>query len=181
MSNDVWIGALLSVPIGIGTGLVIPSLQRWYEGIGKSRSQSRHDRLVYEYGETLHYVSHPTKFTYFLIISVLRCVIATVAITMGQGVGMITMLALRLRTLGNTTADVSPTYRVGAMVYVAIGLLISTVGIAMITRTGRRAGAMYRRITTFDQYVETIPDDIRSVDVEIAAREAAGRGVLPLT
>jgi hypothetical protein len=41
MSNDVWIGALISVPIGIATGIAITPIQRYTTLVAKQKQSLR--------------------------------------------------------------------------------------------------------------------------------------------
>ena len=59
MSNDVWYAALLSIPISIGTGLLVNPIRRWYEENSKSRDVKKAAREQEQYTKTLMFMIRP--------------------------------------------------------------------------------------------------------------------------
>lgn len=59
MSPDVWYGALLSIPIGIGTALVTPVIQRKWGEKSRRRDVERSTKTLEEYRRIESLVNDP--------------------------------------------------------------------------------------------------------------------------
>jgi hypothetical protein len=83
MSDDVLIGALLSIPIGIITGLAVTPIQRWMDGWGKDKKQIEDERTKKEYDSALYYARHPSLLSQYLLQVTIRTTFV------GAGVGVL--------------------------------------------------------------------------------------------
>jgi hypothetical protein len=76
VSPDVLVGALLSVPIGIGTILVTPSLQRRLERWSTSRERDKLRKAREEHDRIAFYNTNPNELTQYMVIATIK--IATI-------------------------------------------------------------------------------------------------------
>ena len=75
LSREAWVtlviglvaGGLLSIPIGLGTGLMFPSVQRWFDAKMKVRAFKKSSRTRKEYEEALYFVTYPHKMTHYFL------------------------------------------------------------------------------------------------------------------
>src|SRR5207244_3657368 len=88
MLNDVLIGTLLSIPIGIGTGLAVAPIERWRENRGKTRGLAKSRWMRQEYVETLNYVRHPHVFTQYLLHKLIDIVSSVGMIVLGMSLAL---------------------------------------------------------------------------------------------
>jgi hypothetical protein len=72
MSSDVWYGiiggAIVSVPIGILSGLAVGPVQRWLDNRSAASRQTKRERQASEYAEVLFFVLHPELLAAYLIV-----------------------------------------------------------------------------------------------------------------
>jgi len=78
LSHDVWIGAALSVPISIATGLAIDPIRRWYGARGKTKEAARRALLEGQYKQAIMYRIFPHRLTQFLIYYAIRIALYSV-------------------------------------------------------------------------------------------------------
>jgi hypothetical protein len=180
MSNDVWIGALLSVPIGVGTGLAVTPLQQWYRELGKSRAEAERNLMTHQYGQALFYISHPHRFTQYLVVEAVRAIAAIAAMLVGGGISFGTVLVGGLMRAVNAAHPLTKKDIVILWVYMIAGLASSVVGSAYLARVFQRALPLYKRIVNFEAYAATIPADIRNLEIEAMVYTASGGVHLPL-
>jgi len=145
MSSDTLLGLLLSVPIGIATGLVTPIIQRWLESKGKERAFRFARRTLQELEIVTFYREHPADFTQYLVqvaikttfIGALLGVLAGLFFVTGQ---LLTTVPLR---------HVVPAFRDGLFV---IGQFAAILGSVMIVNTCRSALAMWTKVRNYDEF-----------------------------
>jgi hypothetical protein len=71
VSNEFWLGVVLSVPIGIGTGLAVAPIQRWMDNWSAASRQTKRARQTREYLEVLFFLGRPELLAPHLIVTVL--------------------------------------------------------------------------------------------------------------
>jgi Ca2+/Na+ antiporter len=83
ISREMWYGiaigtvltAILSIPLQLATGLLFPSVQRWFDARMKARAFAKSKRMRKEYEEALYFVTYPHRMTHYFLnrsIEVLR-------------------------------------------------------------------------------------------------------------
>jgi hypothetical protein len=77
MSSDLWWGALLSVPIGIGTALVTPVIQRKWDEVSRSRDVERSRKTILELRRIESFVNNPHRLTEYLIVAGIKTAIVS--------------------------------------------------------------------------------------------------------
>ncbi len=177
LSTDLWLGTLLSIPIGIGTGLAGPPLQRWY----KHRSKARRIRILEDqkasYYEALFYLARPEKFTQFLIRSGIVMMLAAVAAISGIAFFSIEMTILFQQEQAlhvSRGADVLRG-RPELWAFLLFGPSLNTVGLAVLSGYYSRVRTLSRRVEKFGSYAPTLPQEIRNIALEEAARDEIRR------
>ena len=170
MHRDVWLGAalgaLLSIPIGIGTGLLIAPIQRWYQSWGKTREEARHARIEREYAQALSFVRYPHMFTRFAFRTVVSMVMAITFWLAGSFLGV---LMAEIKILEVVTKQAFPMPRI-EHIFIQASLFLSgvmvAVGLARLTQEFQKFRDTGARVARFRTYVESVPDDIRRLSVE---------------
>ena len=165
MSNDVLLGAVLSVPIGIATGLAVTPLQRWFENRGKAKAVGETKRAEAEYKNVLFYRQHPDEFTQYLVQVAIRTTLIGAAVgifsgfffTVGQFIEITTP-----RVLGFLW--VSRRY-VEAAGYLC-GQLVTILSSVIVVKICMPAMTLWRRVRHFDLYIQGVPSDVRIPDAE---------------
>jgi hypothetical protein len=150
MTADVWIGALLSIPIGVGTSLLVPSIQRWLDARGNKKTLAETKRVRAEYEEVLYYQKNPIVFTQYL---------AQVAVKTTFIGALVSIFANLLSALANAFNLVS-VYRLESLLFFA-SQIIFVVSSVLIVNISRPAMRLWARIRYFDTYSKTVPDEIR--------------------
>lgn len=75
ISRETWglmviagfVGAALSVPFQLATGLMFPSVQRWFDARLKARAFAKSKRTRKEYDEARYFVMYPDKMTHYFL------------------------------------------------------------------------------------------------------------------
>lgn len=169
MSNDVWIGALLSVPIGIATGVAVTPIQRWIENRGKNKALVESKRVREQYNSVIFYRLHPHIFTQYLLNVVIRTTF------IGAAVGIIAGCIYTLAQAGdfvNIRILRSGLYVLGQITAVTSSVLI--VGIC------KPALGLWYRVRNFDAYVRNVPADIRDMEAEAKALSGSEGAIAPV-
>jgi len=157
MTDDVWIGAILSVPIGVGTSLAMPVIQRKLDERGNRKVLAESNRVRTEYEEVLFYHQNPVLFTQYLAQVAIRTTFISAAVA---------IFAQLISALGSGLYLVSREIPVAQIEQPTLALsilsqlvfMISSILIVSITRP---ALGIWRRVRQFEKYANTVPKDIR--------------------
>lgn len=75
MTTEFWIGTLVSIPLGIGTSLATPPIQRWIDSRSEAAALNSQRRMREVYQEAFFYTHHHDAFTQLLILAAIRMVV----------------------------------------------------------------------------------------------------------
>lgn len=141
MSGEFWLGTLLSIPIGVGTGLAIAPVQRWLDSYGKYRSLGRTKRMRADYEEAHYFFTYPHRMTHYFLNRAIELLRWTMFVGLGFG-GVMLM---------------KPTPLTGWTQYfqwlLPFGLLLSVV---FFSQEVNRLHAIYYRVEFFGEYREKV-------------------------
>ena len=169
MSNEFWIGVLLSVPIGIGTGLAVAPIQRWMGNWNAASRQTKRERQRREYLEVLFFLGRPELLAPHLIITVLA-LLGFLMIIVLAGVGE---SALPKQLTEHNVIRISTGFWKGAYLIVILGGTAAVV--STITRLVDSSATLYRRVAGFEKYAESVSPDVRDLELEVLIKGKAGR------
>jgi hypothetical protein len=169
MSNDVWIGALISVPIGIATGVAVVPIQKWIENRGKAKAliQSRDARE--RYTSVLFYRLHPHLFTQYLLRTVIRTTFASAA--MGIVAGFLYVMANATATFIATQTTSIGFASTMMQLFTILGQMTIIVASVLIINYCRPALKLWSRVQNFEEYAKSVPSDIRDLTAEALAEK----------
>jgi hypothetical protein len=175
LSPDLWFGALLSIPIGIGTGLAVTPLQRALENRGKAKAVAETKRAKEIYTETLFFVGHPHLFTQYLIQVAIKTTFIGSAVGIFSGLFYLVgqMGALSVRELFSWAIDREALNILGF----GLGQVVAIFSSVMIVSICMPAMKLWHRVRNFEEYVKGLPTKIRDIATEnkiMAAIKAAG-------
>ena len=172
MSSDVWLGALISVPIGIATGLAVTPVQKWLEDRGKTKALVHSRDTQHQYAAVLFYRMHSDLFTQYL----LRVVILTTFT--GSAVGILAGFFFAFANLSGAVLNAAPGY--SSRVYTIfiqsvsiLGQMTAIVGSILIIRYCRPALKLWQQVRYFEDYAKTIPSELRNLDIEAQVKAIA--------
>ena len=169
MTSDVWYGALLSIPIGIATGLAVPLLQRWWENRGNKKQANEERRTKEEYLQVAFYKNHPETFTQYLV----HVAIQTTFI--GAIVGVLSAVFYAVNQVVPDVSGLPFPFYFGAVhrLVSLLGQVMAIVSSLLIIRICRPAMALWRKMRDFDKYKRSLPTEL--VDPSERARQAYER------
>jgi hypothetical protein len=75
LSREAWyaalvgaiLGGILSIPLQLGTGLLFPSVQRWFDARAKQRAFAKSAKTRKQYEEAYYFVTYPHKMTHYFL------------------------------------------------------------------------------------------------------------------
>lgn len=168
MSSDLVIGTLLSIPIGIGTGIAVDPVKRWWQRRNESNHAKRLDQIKDEYMDVLYCAIHSDL------------MLATFVLK-GTFVTLFVLYLVMLKTL-EPYEDVLTEFLVRRLPVVSHATVVLLAGTEWLLFVGMavyigvftfRGYRLYTRVRFFKTYVKTIPDSIR--DPELEDMVSAGR------
>lgn len=161
MNSDLWWGAFLSIPIGIGTSLATPAIQRRIQSWSKTRDFERTKQTLAQYRKIESYVKNPHQLTQRLIMTTIQTASVSAFIVI-----MSTIVyggANFMQFIGLSWFDAQPLYFMAQFITLVGGIV--TVNILTPTI------AIWRRVNNFDEYktavskIISIPDDsLKNID-----------------
>jgi hypothetical protein len=171
MSMDMWGGAILSIPIGIATGLAVNPVQKWLENRGKAKAAIKLKDVKDQYERVLFYRLHPHLFTQYLLQTVIRTTFigAAVGILLGIFQAMTHAFLFTFPTVVR-----GPSNPPQLVVIVGMGILAqltTVVGSVLIIRYCRPAIQLWHQVKTFEEYVNSVPFEHRNLAAERLAKE----------
>jgi len=162
MSTEFWIGVVLSVPIGIATGLATPYFQRRIEERGKRRAGAEFRRAVRQLREAFYFRAHPDAFTHYLVEVAIKTtfVAAIMAIVTGLIFAINQMMdALLLSGDFRVGRNVKAWEFIRASGWV-VGQLVGVIGSIAVVNLCRPALSLVRRVKYFDHFIKLAPPDV---------------------
>ena len=167
MSNEVWYGivggAIVSIPIGILSGLAVRPVQTWLDRRVVTRSAAQLIQIRRDYAEVLRYSNDQNALTQYLIVTTLRGLI-------GIAVGGISFLLL----LPSMFVFGAPRWRFYALFGLRIVSLAAAVTSAVfVVSWCLDAVQLWKRVRDFDDYARTVPDEVRN---HVEAADLGGSG-----
>ena len=157
MTSDLWLGALLSIPIGIGTGLAVGPIERWWESHGKSKALEKSMEMRVDYAAALFFVQHPHEFTQFLLREIVRGLLGIGEILLGV---LCILMPLTLRLVGS---DESAGRWIAAL-FLLTGPVPLTMGILTLARSAKKVNRLWYRVRYFEQYQDEVLPELRKLD-----------------
>lgn len=160
ISSDLIIGSLLSIPIGIGTGLVVDPIKRWWNNREQSNHAKRLETMRAEYMDVLYNAIHSDM------------MIASFALK-GIYVSLYLIYLVLFRLL-DPYVDVligSIFHRVSGphwlLVVLSVVQVLIFVGMSVyIGLFCFRSFRLYTRVRHFEHYAKTLPPEIRRLKLE---------------
>ena len=147
MSSDLWYGALLSIPIGIGTALATPWLQRQLDKYSKSRALTRTKKAQEDFSRVKFFVDNPHLFTQYLVYTAVRVLFITAVVAaFSAAPSLIAQFSEPLHVL---------IYPLQSILY-GISQFISLIGSIMIVNICRPALLYWQRTKNFEEYSRAI-------------------------
>jgi hypothetical protein len=167
MGKEFWIGTLLSIPIGVGTGLAVAPIQRFFRNRGDAKAIEESQRTREEYRRVLFFIEHPEMFTQYLVQVVIESafIVLTMLLFFSIG-GTLGMFA------GAATANVAPHVITGVGSHYLAGALVILLEvwfvlyISLLIRLCQPAIIMLGHVRYFDRYVRRLPRGIRDLEAE---------------
>jgi len=160
MSCDVWIGALVSIPIGIATSLVVPPIQNAIGRFGVKSRTKRTEGIRKEYEKVLYFCFHRELLAAELIQrlfvpvgAIFVLIIIHFVMSISSGRGALAILDVPI--------DLHDHRFYGALVF---GLLILTsvlLTLAVVQSSIVGGLILYARVTKPGRYFESVPAEVR--------------------
>ena len=154
MSLEVWISLLLAIPIGIGTALVTPVVQRKWDEKSLLRDVERSKRTLEEYRRIESFVNSPHRLTQYLIVAVIQTAIVS---------SFMVIFASIPNILGQAIQALPFRYAFGPGdahdSFFLLGLLsqfVTLVGAVTIINVVRPALVTRRKVNDFDKYKQSL-------------------------
>jgi hypothetical protein len=160
VSNDLWIGVALSIPIGIGTGLLVAPIQEWYKNRGKTKEEGLTHRLRWEYGQALTFVTHPHKYTQFLLNVIIRMLICIACWVVG------TATWVSIGIIVTNIPIIPPPSHNWIAGWSALGASMSSMVSGVFVHFLQTYWSIRKRVARFESYELTIPEEIRNTALE---------------
>lgn len=158
MSGDTqfWLGLILSVPIGILTGLYTPKIQKWLESRSKEKAEIELRQTKAELESIERYVSNPHEFTQYLI----KTAIVTTFIGSFLGVlsGAFFLSGQALEAAGFVLPD-----NIRNVLYF-FGQLVITIGSLIIINICRPALSAWTKVKNFDEFKKNAQEKLNGND-----------------
>jgi hypothetical protein len=170
MSADVWIGAVLSIPIGIATGLAVTPAQRWIENRGKQKALVQSKRVKADYDAIIFYRLHPHIFTQYC----LQVVIKTTFIAAAVGI-----ISGCIYAFAQATSFVNIYRLQPAPVLYVLAQITAIASSILIINNCRPALKTWQRVRNFEEYIANIPSDIRDLNAESLALRSPEDAIAP--
>ena len=152
---------VLNVIVGIGTGLSVQPIQRWWEKRAISSQSKRTKRIREEYTTATYFALHPEFLACKLV---LTCIGVCAYI-----VYLLFLVKLDVTPIhaGAGFPKFSFTIPRYIMTMIEVGnMLLITVLTTFIGRTALNAFSFFERVRNFKGYVEKVPMEIRDVELE---------------
>lgn len=170
MSSDVWIGALLSIPIGIATGLAIDPVKKFWGDRGKAKAEVQRQDIKDRYVATLFYRMHPHLMTQYLAHSILLATFVGAAMSIFVGTMLLLPQFIRVVPIREPYAWF---IIIGTQLLTQLVTVISSVVIVKYCRPALR---MWRNVRFFNDFVEAVPKEMRNFDAEERAEQIQHSG-----
>lgn len=182
MSADVWVGALISVPVSIGCALLVPYIQRWLEKRGERSHQKQRDRLKDEYSTVLHYAMHTDLLLGRMLVTLIS-------------LALILILILALRAADAVFRDSFavafdhpslPQFLFDHRHYLVLGALslyvtFLTVWLVSIVKMSWEYVSIFYNVKGLSSYLDSVPSDIRDKELEKYVICAVRERAMPLS
>jgi hypothetical protein len=156
----IW-GLILNFVVGVGSGLAVQPIQRWWEKRASSSRAKRIQRIQEEYDETIYFALQPEFLLGKLIL-------------IGIGVSCYAVYVLLLVKLDVTPFSSSAwswhtTFTFPRYVLMLLDVANVMFIVFLTTFVGRiafNAFALFERVRTFKRYVNKVPSEVRDLQLE---------------
>jgi hypothetical protein len=144
--SDVWLGILLSIPIGIATSLVTPWIQRKLDQLDQRRALAATGRQVQEFERIKAFKSNPDQFTQYLIQVAIRTTLTGAFIALLSGI----MFALGQTIMTMKGSDLDYVRNAAFL----LGQFVTLLGSLLIINICRPALRAWTSLQNFEQFNE---------------------------
>jgi uncharacterized membrane protein YeaQ/YmgE (transglycosylase-associated protein family) len=147
MSEEFWLGILLSIPVGIGSAVIAPWVQQKIDSVGKRRSLALSHNTKKEFERIKFYKANPSEHTQYLVQVAIRIALITAAL------GIISDLFFMMAKFSETT--VLPPFFYGYLsdsLLFIFGLVPSLIGAILIMNLCRKALSTSTKVRNFEEY-----------------------------
>ena len=162
---------MLSIPIGIATGLAVNPIQKWFENRGKTKAAVKLKDVKDRYEIVLFYRLHPHLFTQYLLHTVIRTTFvgAAAGILLGilHAIPNAFFLAIPALARGEPNATQMALF-LGLPTFAQLTTVVSSV---LIIRYCRPAIQLWHQVRTFEKFVDSVPSEHRNLAAEREAKE----------
>jgi hypothetical protein len=151
---------ILSLAVGITSGLAVQPIQRWWEKRATSSQSKRHKRIAEEYAAATYYALHPE----FLVCKL----VLTCTGVMGFAIYLLCLIKIDVTPV-HPGLFPKPAFRVPEYVptLLDVGQMLFIIVVAIfIGRTTINAFYLFERVRGFRFYVEKVPSKLRDVSME---------------
>jgi hypothetical protein len=166
MSMDLWGGALLSIPIGIATGLAVNPIQKWIENRGEARAAIKLKETRMQYERVLFYLLHPHLFTQYLLQTVIRTTFVGAAVGIFLGIIHAIPNAFVLTGPSVVRGNEYPPQIVAVVSLGILAQLATVVSSVLIARYCIPALQLWNQLRNFEEYVKSVPSEHRDTTLE---------------
>jgi hypothetical protein len=142
LSSEFWMGILLSIPIGVGTGLSVAPIQRWLDSYGRHRSLSRTKRMRADYEEAHYFFTYHHRLTHYFLNRAIEILRQIMFVGIGFGYWMLVRPTPPLTGWAHFSQWL-----------ITVGLVFSIVS---LSQEVNRLHAIYYRAEFFGQYREKV-------------------------
>jgi hypothetical protein len=176
MGADVWLGALISIPVSFAVALTVPHIQRWMDRRGQTSHAKKLSRIRDEYTEVLFYALHTDMLIGKLVVAGLSLLVLLFFFHITELSGQV---------LGEVASTIWPppisdAHRAQILVS-AVSVLIS-IGITLLVSISRYISkhvSLFFHVNLFQAYLESIPAEIRDLKMEEIVIAAAKDRAVP--
>jgi hypothetical protein len=166
MSNDLWIATIsfvVSVPVAVGGAYVAPHIQTWVDQRGKASHEKKRSRIKDEYDNALYYALHTDMLIGRLVIATIYMTLMVltllVCLMCGPLIGLLGLALFHSRASNSG----SPVMLVCAATF---GITGATTFLFLFAGYAVHYMKMFSRVRHVEEYVKSIPEDIRDLKWE---------------
>jgi hypothetical protein len=173
MNSEVWIGAVISIPIAIASGLAVEPIQRWWQRRGEHSHAKKFKQMEAEYNRVTFYAVHSDLMIADLVIK-------------GIGITLYVAYLLFMTFIGPIVQELadflprSPHPSDTALIVLPAALLACLISLTVFVLTiAIRGVSLYNHVRHYKVYVTNFPAQIRDLELEEAVLIARQHRAFP--
>jgi hypothetical protein len=175
LSKDVWtsvaLSGVLSIPVSILCGLLLPFVQRWISDKWSVHRHKQLDRITREYIHILRLRDRPLDLTNELIVDSLFCILGMFVLILGM---LIESHSHTLYAIQKANHLVTRTLEISTWAQQILGIVLNFLGSWIFSKQIFALMRTYSRVSLFDRYEQTVPQEVKD-EIKRARSEMTGR------